>query len=100
MSWVTVKGRMNCDRCGRFAYAADIDEECWAVRCKRHLPGTDKDRANLSNLPEGKRCKDCKHFAGGWLYCSLNSKVRSQNASKVCDWYPSRFEPKEEEHHV
>jgi len=91
---------MNCDRCGRFAYAADCDPpgteypEVWAARCTHHLPGTDSDRARLE-LPPGKTCVDCANFADGYLYCSLNRMVDAQKNNTRCEWYPSQFTPRE-----
>lgn len=41
---VRVHGKFNCEVCGRFAYAADIDgpevekPEFWGAWCKKHLP--------------------------------------------------------------
>jgi len=104
MSWVRVRGKWNCDQCGRFAYAADFDppgseyQEMWAARCIQHLPGTDSDRSRLE-LPPGKTCVDCANFADGYLYCSLNDKVKGTGKDGTrCEWYPSRFTPKEASH--
>lgn len=52
MSIVRVYGKGNCEICGRFAYAIDIDPpgcdevELWDSWCKKHIPDWAKSRLN------------------------------------------------------
>lgn len=49
-----------------------------------HVSDADAERA--MNLPAGKTCTDCAHFAPRCLWL-----IGADGTETACDWYPSRF---------
>jgi hypothetical protein len=93
---------MNCTCGSKIIAEADLDTERLVGRCiacnealrpwprnrEDRQPAFERGMASRSDLPEGKTCGDC---ASSDRCCQIFARIP---ADQVCDWSPSRFQPR------